>query len=368
MKRNISLYSALQLICLSVVIILSFIYITLTIDIFIAGLLSIIAYPICKKVSEIKIFKRKLGNSVGAAAATLSVIIVILGILSILIPLIYYETSKISQIDFQTLSTTFKNSTQKLDNSLTKYGLSPTSEIMGSLFGNNSDSLFDFSKITKLLEGVVNYTGSFFFHLFTILFATFFLIKDRSMIMGVFLSQIPLRHRLRLKEIFHKIESLLSRYFIGLLVEISCMMTLLSLGLWAFGVEGAIFLGCMGGLLNTIPYLGPFIGAVIAVFVNATNCISIGAYDVMLIQSVIIGGVFVGANLVDNVVFQPLIYAKSVKSNPLEIFIVLILSGSIGGILGMILGIPTYTIIKTFYIELMAYIKEISEENTPNKS
>lgn len=363
MKKISNPYYLLQLLCLVVFIILSLIYISITLDVFIAALLSIIAYPIAKKVSQISIFKKNLGNGVGAAVATLAVITVIIAIFSILIPLIYYETSKISQIDFTTLSANLKSSAHNIDNRLVKYGLAPTSEMIGSMIGSESGSLIDFSKISGLFEGVLNYTGSFVFHIFTILFTTFFLIKDRTQIMNSIIGQIPFKHRVRLREIFHKIENLLSRYFVGLLIEITCMMVLLSLGLWAFGIEGGVFLGCMGGLLNTIPYLGPFIGAIIAIVVNATNCVSTQSYDLLLIQSVIIGAVFIGANLIDNVVFQPIIYAKSVKSNPLEIFIVLILAGSIGGILGMVLGIPTYTIIKTFYLEMMSYTKEVYEDS-----
>lgn len=362
MKKLSNPYYLLQLLCLVVFVILALVYITITLDVFIAALVSIIAYPIAKRVSHISIFKRKLGNGIGAAVATLTVIAVIIAIFSVLIPLIYYETSKISKIDFNTLSESLKNSANNIDSRLVKYGLAPTSEIIGEMIGAKSGSLIDFSRISGLFEGVLNYTGSFVFHIFTILFTTFFLIKDRTKIMDYIIVQIPFKHRVRLREIFHKIENLLSRYFVGLLIEITCMMVLLSLGLWAFGIGGGVFLGCMGGLLNTIPYLGPFIGAIIAIVVNATNCVSTQTYDLLLIQSVVIGVVFIGANLIDNVVFQPIIYAKSVKSNPLEIFIVLILAGSIGGILGMVLGIPTYTIIKTFYIEIMSYIKEVYED------
>lgn len=362
MKRLANPYYALQLLCLVVFAVLALIYYQLTIDIFIAALLSIIVFPISKKVSEIRIFKRNLGNGVGAIVAILTLLIAIIAIFSVLVPLVYYETSKISQIDISTLTQDLQNSATALDQKLMKYGLEPTREIIASFFGSKSESFMNLSKISSIFEGIINFTGSAFFHIFTILFTTFFLVKDRSTIMDTFVKQIPFNHRIRMREISHKIEDLLSRYFIGLLVEITCMMTLLSLGLWAFDIEGAMFLGCMGGLLNTIPYLGPFIGVIIAIIVNTTNLISTGSYDVILIQTVIIGGVFLAANLIDNIVFQPIIYSKSVKSNPLEIFIVLILAGSIGGILGMILGIPTYTIIKTFYTEVMKYIKEISEE------
>jgi predicted PurR-regulated permease PerM len=50
--------------------------------------------------------------------------------------------------------------------------------------------------------------------------------------------------------------------------------------------------------------------------------------------------------VIDNVVFQPQIFSRSVKSHPLEIFIVILIAATIGGVIGMLIAIPAYTVLR----------------------
>jgi len=124
------------------------------------------------------------------------------------------------------------------------------------------------------------------------------------------------------------------------------MITLISLGLTIFGIENALLIGFLGGMMNIIPYLGPVIGASMGVALGITTVISNGMFDQILPVVLIIIGTFLGSNLIDNMVLQPFIYSSSVKAHPLEIFVVLLMGGSLAGIIGMILAIPTYTVIR----------------------
>jgi predicted PurR-regulated permease PerM len=62
--------------------------------------------------------------------------------------------------------------------------------------------------------------------------------------------------------------------------------------------------------------------------------------------------------ITDNIVLQPLIFSKSVKAHPLEIFVIIFAGASLAGVLGMIAAIPVYTIIRVVLIELYQGYKQ----------
>lgn len=74
-----------------------------------------------------------------------------------------------------------------------------------------------------------------------------------------------------------------------------------------------------------------------------------GAFDKLAYTATVIIGAFIFANLVDNFVLQPVIYSKSVKAHPIEIFLVIIIGGNIGGIMGMVAAVPVYTVAKVIF-------------------
>lgn len=139
---------------------------------------------------------------------------------------------------------------------------------------------------------------------------------------------------------------MLTRYIFGLITEVITMMILISTSLYIFGIDNALMIGFIGGLMNIIPYLGPLMGCILGTLLGIISVLSSGLYSELLHHSLVIICSFVGANLIDNFVLQPLIYSKSVSAHPMEIFFVILIGGKIGGILGMIIAIPTYTIIR----------------------
>jgi len=153
-----------------------------------------------------------------------------------------------------------------------------------------------------------------------------------------------------------KINHLLSRYYIGLFIEIVSMITLLYVGMALLGVKNALLMAFFGGVLNAIPYLGPLIGVLGSCLFGAVDCLSASEYQAILPTVLKIGGTFVFANLIDNIVLQPIIYSKSVKAHPVEIFLVIIMGGSFAGIMGMLFAIPVYTMIRTIVIEIFNYV------------
>jgi predicted PurR-regulated permease PerM len=172
---------------------------------------------------------------------------------------------------------------------------------------------------------------------------------------------VPLKYNESASRILHEVKRLLTRYFLGLCMEVASMVTLISLGLTVFGVENALLIGFIGGLMNIIPYLGPLIGATIGIVIGIIGSLSMGAYTAILPLSLTIAGVFAGANVVDNMLLQPVIYSTSVKAHPIEIFLVIIIAGSLFGITGMILAVPAYTVIRVILREFFSEMRLIKK-------
>jgi len=180
--------------------------------------------------------------------------------------------------------------------------------------------------------------------------------KDDIRLVGVAQLFFDEKHAERLDLVAEKINKLLSRYFIGLLIEIVSMVTLLYIGMAIFGVKGAFLMAFFGGILNAIPYLGPLIGVLASCLFGAVDCLAASDYQDILPTVLTIAGTFAVANLIDNIVLQPVIYSRSVKAHPIEIFLVIIMAGSLAGIVGMLFAIPVYTMIRTVVIELYNYV------------
>ena len=148
------------------------------------------------------------------------------------------------------------------------------------------------------------------------------------------------------------------------------------LGLWLIArlpVSYALGIAFIAGLLNVIPYVGPLLGEVIGVLLCVVLKYGAGVGLAMPIWAfaLIVLAIMLVVQLVDNFVYQPLIYSTSIKATPLEIFIVLLMAGRLGGTVGLLLGIPAYTVVRVIASRFFAHKKlvrrlmpDIDHENT----
>jgi predicted PurR-regulated permease PerM len=156
---------------------------------------------------------------------------------------------------------------------------------------------------------------------------------------------------------FSKIEKLLSNYLIGLLVQMTAIFTLATIGLSIIGIKYAASIALFAAVANVIPYLGPILGAIFGIIVSISTANIGGPNEVLfLIFKIVV--VFAIVQLNDNLVFQPLIFSKSVKAHPLEIFIIIFVGATLGGIIGMIAAIPVYTIVRVSVAEFSQGFKQ----------
>lgn len=209
----------------------------------------------------------------------------------------------------------------------------------------------DLSNIPSILGSVASAVAGIAVGLFSVLFISFFFVKDETLFGRIIGSIVPDTIEDKVQKTVLDIERLLSRYFVGLLIEIFGVVLLDCLGLWLIariGFNYALGIAFIAGLLNIIPYVGPLIGEAIGVVL----CLilkygaGVGLNVNIWIFALIVLAIMLAVQLIDNFIYQPLIYSTSIKAHPLEIFIVLLIAGHIGGIVGMLIAIPAYTVIR----------------------
>ena len=352
MKANINTSAVLRVCFVLFVLVLAWYFSNLVLYIFLAFIFSLIGKPIANRISQIKIYGYNVPHGVSTLLTMMVFVLFFTLVLLFFVPVLTREAQAIAGINYDDLSRNLSFLLDHVQDFMYNNRLIDEHETLVGLVTAEIKNFANLTNFSNLLGGVVSATGSFLMGLFAVFFLTFFFIKDDIRIDGVAKLLFDERHAVRLTVVSEKINQLLSRYFIGLLFEIVSMVTLLYIGLAIFGVKGALLMAFFGGMLNAIPYLGPLIGVLCSCLFGAVDCLSINDYQAILPTALEIAGTFVVANLIDNIVLQPLIYSKSVKAHPVEIFLVIIMGGSLAGIMGMLFAIPVYTIIRTIVVEI----------------
>jgi putative membrane protein len=210
----------------------------------------------------------------------------------------------------------------------------------------NIPELLNMEDISSVLNGFIGVISNIGIGLFSVLFIAFFFIKDGTAINNSFLSLVSPRRLPKVRKTLDDIKTLLSRYFVGLFLQLSIIFILLTIVLLIFGVKDALIIAFLCALLNLIPYVGPIIGAVVISVLTISNFMDADLQSVILPKTLYVLIGFLFTQFIDNVFSQPIIFSNSMKSSPLEIFIVTLAIGTLFGIAGMVVAIPAYTVLK----------------------
>ena len=224
--------------------------------------------------------------------------------------------------------------------------------------------LVSFNSVTGFVGSVASLVSSAFVGLFAVVFISFFFLKDSDLFGRIVCALVPDRVEQTMTATLNDIKQLLSRYFVGLLLEMLGVALIDFLGLWLIArldFSYAIGIAFIAGLLNVIPYVGPLMGEAIGVILGVILKIGIGAgLNVNLwVFALIILAIMLTAQLIDNFIYQPVIYSTSIKAHPLEIFIVLLMAAHMGGTVGMLVAIPTYTVLRVVALRFFHRFKPI---------
>ena len=211
---------------------------------------------------------------------------------------------------------------------------------------NNFVSFFDLSRIPEFFGSAFGVVGNFMIAFLSIYFIAFFFLKEKGLFLRMVQGIIPDQYESNASHAIDESSSLLVRYFIGVIVQVTTITIIVSAILGILGVKNALLIGLFAGTMNVIPYLGPFIGLAFGTFITISSYVELSFYEGMLPILIKVIIVLAIIQILDNFIFQPLIFSKSVKAHPLEIFIIVLAGAKLGGILGMILAIPVYTVFR----------------------
>ncbi len=241
----------------------------------------------------------------------------------------------------------------RLEEMLIRYDL--TSESEGFLIESAKSafsSLILEIKYAEIFTNVISITGSLLVGILAVIFITFFLLYEKGLIKQNMIKMIPNRYFEVSIAALYKIEKLLSNYMFGLIIQMISIFTIAFVGLSIFGIKYAASIALFAAVINLIPYLGPLLGAFFGIFVAISTSAQLVNNNELLFMVIKVIGVFSVVQLTDNMVLQPLIFSKSVKAHPLEIFIIIFAGATLAGIPGMIAAIPVYTIVRVTAIEV----------------
>ena len=306
----------------------------------IASILTLLARPVVKLLTS----KLKFGSTLASLVAISFILIVISGVISLLIPLVLEQGKNLSLLNVNAFQDKINTLYIEFNGYLNKFNIDLNQSLV-DIEGLTKNSV---EAIPVLLNSVGSILGSITLGILSVIFITFFLLKDGEYFEKLFTQLFPTKMKKRIEKSLTEIKVLLSRYFLGLLFQLTILFTMYTIILLIFGVKDAVVIAFLCALLNLIPYIGPLIGIILMSFLTMTSYLGQDFSSVIIPKTiyVIIGYVF--AQLIDNFLSQPYIFSNSIKSHPLEIFLVILSGGILFGIVGMILAIPLYTVIKVF--------------------
>jgi predicted PurR-regulated permease PerM len=210
----------------------------------------------------------------------------------------------------------------------------------------NISSKINFDFIPNFLNILLGTISSFGIGLASVLFITFFFLKDRLLFIAGAKKLIPSGQEDKILNSIRKINHLLSRYFIGLLLQLSIVFILYVIVLLIFGIPNLFIIAFLCAILNIVPYIGPLIASVLAAILTMLSNLGSDFQSEILPTTIYVLIGFWIVQVLDNNISSPVIFSKSVSSHPLEIFLVILIAGFLSGILGMIIAVPLYTILK----------------------
>lgn len=332
-----------------------------------AVVVSLIAKPVMGGLQKIRIKGRKAPDWFLAALSLTLVISIILTIVTLIIPIVSGIVKGISFTSIENaagqIAVPLSNFNEFLKSTFPQLGTEFRIEM---LLIQELHKLFDASAISSIIGSATSFLTSLGIGLFSVVFIGFFFIKDDGLFTSIVCALVPDKHEKTTEKAIADIGYLLSRYFIGVMVEVFGVAVLNFLGLLLIarmGFNASIGIAFLTGILNIIPYVGPLMGGVLGTILSLTikysSTSGIGLDVNFWIFTGILIAIFCFTQLVDNFLYQPVIYSTSIKSKPLEIFIVLLIVGHIGGPLSMIVAIPCYTVVRVIAFRFFRHIKAI---------
>jgi predicted PurR-regulated permease PerM len=350
-KFNLNIWRIVGLLAL---ILFAVLFFKIVIYIGISLVLFLIGYPIALQLGKIHIGKRKLPNSLTSLISICIMLSVVVGFFFLIVPPLADEINFLYDLNFYEVMQNILKQLPWVKSMLLKFG---DEEDFKRSVTEQLNQFVNANNIGMALNNIFAYTGTLLGGTLCVLFITFFLLKDEDIVKDSILAITPSGQEDAVLEIMRTSKKMLSKYFAALFLDMFIVGSVVLVLLWFLGIKNALIIAFFAAVLNVIPYIGSVITMSVAIILGVSSCISVGAYELIgpTIYKIFFG--LLSVNLIDGFIIQPFIFSNSVKAHPLEIFIVTLMAATLGGIFGMVVALPTYTLIRIVASEFLTHLK-----------
>ena len=332
--------------------------------ILVSAVLSIITKPLLDRLVKIHIGKWKIPRALAAAVGLVTVWVVAFLFFYFFLPLISSQAQQLADVNIAQVGYHLTEPLNNIEQLVQEYIPGAEQFSFNAALNEHINAAINIQDVSNAFGSVASLLVDLAIALFSISFITFFFMKEENLFANAVTILFPKKYEANISRAMRSISNLLVRYFVGVLADAFCVMVILTIGLTlvaGLSFQTALVIGLIAGVLNVIPYVGPLIGAIIGLVIgvgtHADLMVAVdGSMGSLLFR---IAAVFAVMKILDDTVFQPLIFSNSVKAHPLEIFIVILIAGSLGGVLGMLLAIPAYTVLRVFAKEFFNHFRVV---------
>ena len=316
--------------------------------ILVAAVLAIIGKPLTNWLCRLHIRNRKMPRWLASLLTLLAIWLVVVAVFWIFVPVLFNKMNELASLDFKQIIASFQEPLLAFERFIEKtFSIRESEFSLVDAIAQQLTPLFNINVINNMISSLVSTVSSTVIAAFSISFITFFFLKESNLFANMVIIMFPRKYEGNITRAMDSINNLLIRYFTGIVAESSIMTVIVSLGLLicGFSVQNSLVIGLFVGIFNVIPYVGPWIGFAIGLFIGVVG----PTPDVSILSLTLrIAGTVVVAQGIDNFLLQPILYSNRAKAHPLEIFLVILIAGHMAGVLGMLLAIPSYNVIRVF--------------------
>lgn len=312
----------------------------------VAWVLSMLGKPLMVFfVRRLRIGRFRVGMGGAAMLTIMTFYAVLAGLVMVFVPTIVAQARQLAGVDYKALGEKLRVPFASLDLQLHQAGLLKSGESLGVRIQESLSVWFKPALVGDFVGQFIGTAGNIVVAVASITFILFFFLKENRLFLDILHALVPNDLEAKVRHALEESSEVLTRYFGGLFIQTLCFSGVATILLWILGVENALLIGVFGGIFNIIPYVGPIIGMIFGLFITVTGHVD-GDLALMWPLLLKVAGAFMVTQFLDNMVISTIIFSKSVQAHPLEIFLVTMIAAKVGGVTGMVIGIPVYTVLR----------------------
>jgi predicted PurR-regulated permease PerM len=338
----------------------------IVIFILISFVISMIGEPLVNLLQKIHFRKWHFPRALSSFVVLILFWFLVLLFFYTFIPLLANEFRYFANIDINSLLNDLGKPIAKIENFLNEFGLAEEGFSLQAWATNTFRSAMGFVRLSEMLSNFAGLISNIFITVLSVSFITYYFMKESHLFEDGVVMFFPEDKEPNVRHAISSISGLLKRYFIGVLLQSTCVMILIALGLSIVGLKfsHAVTIALIAAVLNVIPYVGPFIGSLMAVAIGTAVSMPMNVATELVPLIIYILIVMETTKVIDNIIFQPQIFSRSVRAHPLEIFLVILIAATIGGVMGMLIAIPAYTVLRVIGKEFFSQSKFVQRITT----